>query len=114
MPGSANACWIVGDDEYAVAGVPSSKSHLYWMPAPPVTLAVNVTVEPATAGAGGGGGLSTNGEPCAIVHTKPLVSVLTPSVADTTTLKVPLAEGVPVISPVTASTKTPGGSPLAP
>jgi hypothetical protein len=56
------------------------------MPEPPVTLAVNVTVEPATAGAGGGGVSSTKGVPCAIVQLKLRVSVLTPSVADTTTL----------------------------
>src|SRR6185503_1541462 len=114
MPGCAYWCWIVADDENGVTGVPSSKSHRYWIPAPPVTLAVNVTEEPATAGGGGGGVSSTKGDPCAIVQVKLRVSVLTPSVAETTTLYVPAADGVPVIAPVCAFTKTPGGSPVPP
>src|SRR5262245_16898332 len=114
MPGWAYWCWIVAEDEKGVTGVPSSKSHWYWMPAPPVTLAVNVTAEPATAGGGGGGVSRTKGGPCAIDQVKLRVSVLTPSVADTTTLNVPEDDGVPVIAPDWAFTKTPGGSPVAP
>src|SRR5262245_56399876 len=114
MPGCAYWCWTDAEGEKAVGGVPSSKSHWYWMPEPPVTLAVNVTEDPATAGAGGGGVSRTNGAPCAIDQVKLRVSVLTPSVADTTTLNVPDADGVPVIAPVWALTKMPGGSPVPP
>ena len=113
MPGCANWCVIVPDEENGVSGVPSSKSHWYWTPTPPVTLASNVTVEPATAGGGGGGVFRTKGGPAAMLQVKLSLSLLTPSLAVTMTLKVPETVGVPPIAPVDGLIDTPDGKPLA-
>ena len=63
-----------------------------------------------TKKAGEGGTSSVSGaEPCT-VHAKLAVAVLTPSVADTTTLKLPTVLGVPLMRPVARFTITASAS----
>src|SRR5688500_15853887 len=100
MPGSVKTCVTVGEDENGVTGVPSSKSHWNCTPTPPVTLAEYVTLLPVTTGLGGGGVSRTYGRPSLITQVKLLLSLLTPSLAVTTTLNVPAALGVPLMTPV--------------
>ena len=62
---------------------------------PFATLAVYVAVPPLSIGDGGGGGCTCSGAGSLIVHTNDWVALFTPSLAATTTLKLPLAVGVP-------------------
>src|SRR5262249_12624025 len=101
--------------EYAVTGVPSSKSQRTRAFKPFARVTLYVAVLPLSMGAGGvGGSVTVSGDGSVIVHTNDSESVFTPSLAATTTLKLPLAVGVPLIKPVVVLMLRPGGRPLAP
>ena len=114
MPGCVKLCVMVGSGDRAVTGVPSSKSHRYRTFDPPVTLTAKVADPPTSCGAGDDIGLIVNGPDWVMVQTKLLTSLLTPSLAATTTLKIPEAVAVPVIRPVVPLIDSPAGKPLAP
>ena len=95
-------------------GVPSSKSQRTLAFTPFRTPAVYVTLPPLSIGDGGGGICSRSEVESSIVHTNDCVAVFTPSLAATTTLKLPPAVGVPLIAPVSVLIVRPAGRPLAP